>query len=138
MIRRAGPDDMSDVLEIRRVVFIVGQDVPEDLERDGLDDKAIHVIAFHEGQAIGTARLLIEGDSAKIGRVSVLEELRGKGHGTALMYFVLDELRREAVTVAKLASQTHALQFYEALGFQAHGPEFLDAGISHRNMTLVL
>lgn len=138
MIRRAGPEDMSDVLEIRRIVFIVGQDVPEDLERDGKDGEAIHLIALHEGQAIGTARLLVEGNTAKIGRVSVLEELRGQGHGTALMQFALDELRREAVTVAKLASQTHALGFYEALGFQAHGPEFMDAGILHRDMILTL
>ena len=138
MIRRAGPDDMEDVLEIRRVVFIVGQDVPEDLERDGADDEAIHLIAFHEGRPIGTARLLVDGDHAKIGRVSVLEDLRGRGHGTALMNFALDELRRESVRVAKLASQTHALEFYEALGFVAEGPEFLDAGILHRNMTRVL
>jgi ElaA protein len=138
MIRRAGPEDMADVLEIRRVVFIVGQNVPEHEERDGKDNEAIHLIAFDDGQPIGTARLLVDGDHAKIGRVSVLEELRGRGHGTALMNFALDELRREAVRVAKLASQTHALGFYEALGFVAEGPEFLDAGILHRNMTRVL
>ena len=138
MIRRAGPEDMANVLEIRRVVFIVGQDVPEDLERDGRDDEAIHLVAFHDGKAVGTARLLVEGDTAKIGRVSVLEELRHQGHGTALMQFALDELRRESVAVAKLASQTHAIGFYEALGFEAYGPEFMDAGIPHRDMSLTL
>lgn len=138
MIRRAGAGDMADVLEIRRIVFIVGQNVPEDLERDGRDDEAIHVIAHHEGRAIGTARLLVENGVAKIGRVSVLEELRGQGHGAAIMRFALDELRREDVTVAKLASQTHALGFYEALGFEACGPEFIEAGIPHRDMMLAL
>ena len=39
---------------------------------------------------------------------------------------------------ARLAAQTHALGFYEALGFEAFGPEFMDAGIPHRDMKMVL
>ena len=31
-----------------------------------------------------------------------------------------------------------ALAFYRRLGFEAYGPEFLDAGIAHRNMRLDL
>lgn len=38
----------------------------------------------------------------------------------------------------ELAAQTHALDFYARLGFEAYGPEFLDAGIPHRNMRLSL
>ena len=138
MIRRAGPDDMADVLEIRRVVFIEGQDVPEHEERDGRDDAAIHLIAFHEDRPVGTARLLVSDGVGKIGRVAVLSEMRGRGLGKAIMQAALDELRAEGVTTAKLAAQTHALGFYEALGFEAHGPEFLDAGILHRYMTRAL
>lgn len=33
-----------------------------------------------------------------------------------------------------LHAQTHALGFYERLGYQAYGPEFEDAGIGHRAM----
>lgn len=135
MIRRAGPDDMADVFEIRRVVFIEGQNVPEHEERDGKDDEAIHLIAFHEGKAVGTARLLLQGDTGKIGRVGVLSGLRGTGIGKKLMLAALDELKSEGMTRAKLAAQIHALGFYEALGFVAEGPEFLDAGILHRDMT---
>ncbi len=138
MIRRAGPEDMADVLEIRRVVFIVGQDVPEHEERDGKDEEAIHLIARHDGKAVGTARILLIDGVGKIGRVAVLDEMRGKGLGRDIMKAALDELRREGVSKAKLAAQTHALGFYEALGFVAEGPEFMDAGIPHRDMTLVL
>jgi ElaA protein len=138
MIRRAGPNDMADVLEIRRVVFIEGQDVPEHEERDGRDDEAIHLIAFQDGQPVGTARMLVSDGVGKIGRVAVLSEMRGRGLGKAIMQAALDELRAEGVTQAKLAAQTHALGFYEALGFEAHGPEFLDAGILHRDMTRAL
>lgn len=138
MIRRAGPEDMADVLEIRRIVFIVGQSVPEHEERDGKDTDAIHLIAHHDGKPVGTARLLLMDGVGKIGRVAVLDEKRGRGMGKAIMMAALEELRREGVTTAKLAAQTHALGFYEALGFVAEGPEFMDAGIPHRNMTLAL
>lgn len=138
MIRRARPEDMPDVFEIRRVVFIVGQDVPEHEERDGKDDDAIHLIAHHDGKAVGTARMLLVDGVGKIGRVAVLDEMRGKGLGRDIMNAALDELRREGVVRAKLAAQTHALGFYEALGFIVEGPEFMDAGIPHRDMTRTL
>ncbi|MEM7752528.1 MAG: GNAT family N-acetyltransferase [Pseudomonadota bacterium] len=135
MIRRAGADDMDAVFEIRRIVFIEGQNVPEHEERDGKDGDAIHLVAFDNARPVGTARLLLQDGVGKIGRVAVLAEMQGRGLGKAIMQAAIDELRREGVTTAKLAAQTHALGFYEALGFVAEGPEFLDAGILHRNMT---
>ena len=33
-----------------------------------------------------------------------------------------------------LGAQTHAIPFYENIGYQAFGPEYLDAGIPHRDM----
>ena len=138
MIRRAGPADMDAVLEIRRIVFIEGQNVPEHEERDGKDADAIHLIAFETDKPVGTARLLVSGGVGKIGRVAVLAEMRGKGMGKAIMQAALEELRSEGVFKAKLAAQIHALAFYEALGFVAEGPEYLDAGILHRDMTRTL
>lgn len=129
---------MEAVFEIRRVVFIEGQNVPEEEERDALDADAIHLIAFDDQKPVGTARLLVNQGTGKIGRVAVLDEMRGQGLGKALMNAAVAELRKEGVTKAKLAAQTHALAFYEALGFLAEGPEFLDAGILHRNMTRAL
>lgn len=138
MIRRALPEELPALLEIRRIVFIEGQNVPEHEERDGLDDGALHFIALDGTSPIGTARVLTEAGTAKIGRVAVLDSYRGKGIGQDLMRVVLDDLRAESLHTAKLGAQTHAIGFYEALGFQADGPEFLDAGIPHRMMTLGL
>ncbi len=134
MIRRATPEEMPAIFEIRRVVFIEGQNVPEHEERDGRDDEALHFIAYLDQTPIGTARALVESGTAKIGRVAVLEHFRRQGIGTALMHAFLDDLRQSGVAKAKLGSQTHAIGFYERLGFKAEGPEFLDAGIPHRTM----
>jgi ElaA protein len=138
MIRRAGPEDMAAVLEIRRVVFIIGQNVPENIERDELDSDAIHLIALHEGQPVGTARIVVGDGYGKIGRVAVLDAVRGLGLGKAIMRAAADVLRDEGLREARLAAQTHALTFYEALGYEPYGPEFMDAGIPHRDMKMEL
>ena len=131
-------DDFPACAAIRRRVFIEEQSVPEELELDDLDATAVHLLALQDGRPVGTARLLIEGDSAKIGRVALLREARGTGAGAALMRAALDELRARGVRTAKLGAQTHAIGFYEKLGFTAYGPEYDDAGIPHRDMSLAL
>ena len=102
-------NDFPACAAIRRRVFIEEQNVPEELELDELDATAVHLLAVQDGRPVGTARLLIEGESAKIGRVAVLPEMRGTRAGAALMRAALDELRARGVTKAKLGAQTHAI-----------------------------
>lgn len=121
--------------EIRRVVFIEEQDVPRDEEWDGRDPECLHFLALADGRALGTARLLPDGH---IGRVAVLAEARGLGIGLALMEAAIAAARQRGLPAAELAAQTHALAFYERLGFEAFGAPFMEAGIPHRNMALRL
>lgn len=137
-VRRAGPDDMAAVMEIRRIVFILGQDVPEDIERDEYDATALHLVALDAGVPVGTARILMKDGVGKIGRVAVLDAYRGKGLGQSLVKAALDEIRAAGGHKAKLGAQTHAIGFYEALGFTPYGREYMDAGISHRDMSCPL
>ncbi|MEQ6916692.1 GNAT family N-acetyltransferase [Halomonas aquatica] len=124
-----------DATEIRRVVFIEEQSVPIEEEWDGRDVACRHFLALWNGTPVGTARLLPD---AHIGRVAVLAEARGWGIGAALMRAAIEAARRHGHPRVELAAQTHALAFYERLGFEAVGSEFLDAGIPHRNMHLSL
>lgn len=121
--------------EIRRIVFIEEQRVPVEEEWDGRDGDSRHFLALQDGRPVGTARLLPD---AHIGRVAVLDEARGLGVGAALMRAAIAAARRDGHPRVELAAQTHALAFYERLGFEAVGGEFLDAGIPHRNMHLSL
>src|SRR5690606_32201556 len=121
------------------VVFIEEQGVSEADEVDGLDDRAIHLLATLDGTPVGCARLLVQGGTGKVGRVCVLAQARGTGLGAALMRAAVEEFRKlPGVTQVKLGAQTHALGFYERLGFAAFGPEYMDAGIPHRDMVLPL
>lgn len=121
--------------EIRRQVFIDEQNVPQDEEWDGLDTECLHFLAMLDGQPVGTARLLPD---AHIGRVAVLANARGTGIGVVLMQAAIEAARQAGHPRVVLSAQVHALAFYERLGFIAHGDEFMDAGIPHREMTLPL
>lgn len=118
---------------IRTSVFVEEQGVPPDLEWDGLDEHAYHVMAFAaDGTPIGTGRLLQDGH---IGRVAVLKEWRGKGVGKALLDMLLVVANKMGYEEVKLNAQTRVLDFYLRLGFVPHGREFMDAGIPHIAMT---
>lgn len=130
--------DIATCRQLRRVVFIEEQGVPEADEIDDQDDTALHLLATEDGAPVGSARLLLHGTTGKIGRVCVLKSHRGTGLGAALIRAALAELRAQGMATAKLGSQTHAIGFYERLGFTATGPEYMDAGIPHRDMTLAL
>ena len=127
--------DIAACHALRRTVFIEEQNVSVAEEVDGRDDDALHVLATVDGVPMGCARILISADVAKIGRVCVLKDGRGTGLGAAIIRACLDVARaQQGVKKALLGSQTHALAFYERLGFVAFGPIYDDAGIPHRDM----
>lgn len=132
-------DDIATCRALRRIVFIEEQGVSEADEVDDLDDQAIHLLATLDGVPVGSARLLPMGKVGKVGRVCVLAQARGTGLGAALMRAAVDHYRTlSGIETVKLGAQTHALGFYERLGFVAVGPEYMDAGIPHRDMVLAL
>lgn len=131
----APTDDLATCLALRWTVFVEEQKVPEDEEVDDLEDVSQHFLATWAGEPAGTARLTIEGDTAKIGRVCVLPQHRGTGLGAALIRATLEAARTlPGVQRAKLGAQVQAIGFYERLGFRAIGPVYDDAGIDHRDM----
>lgn len=120
---------------IREAVFIQEQHIAAEDEWDAEDAVAVHFIVFQQDQVIATARLL---SNNSIGRVAVLTTARGLGVGQRLMQAVIDYARAEQRKLVKLSSQVHAIGFYQALGFEAQGDEYLDCGIPHIDMYLKL
>jgi predicted GNAT family N-acyltransferase len=130
------PEERAACFAVRRAVFMGEQGVSEAEEWDGLDETCTHFLAGDATAPAGCARLLAKGDSAKVQRVAVMPAFRGTGLGRRIMLAVLDHARDAGFATVVLDSQTHAIGFYEALGFTAQGPEFDDAGIPHRAMRL--
>jgi predicted GNAT family N-acyltransferase len=124
--------DNADIRRIRDSVFTAEQAVPPELEWDAEDSAAIHFLALEGDYAIGTARLLLDGE---IGRLSVLKDWRNMKVGEALLSAVIEEAERRDLKQQKLSAQVQAVAFYEQFGFTVVSEEFLEAGLPHVNMT---
>ncbi|UPV73993.1 GNAT family N-acetyltransferase [Halorussus limi] len=147
-VRRAETEaERTDALAVRSEVFVEEQGVPEDLELDGKDDEAIHVVGYAEGESsdgradgetprpVGAGRLREVGDGVgKVERVAVLKPHRGEGVGRVIM----DELEAAAAEqgLSKLVmhAQSPVEGFYRDLGYETTSDEFEEAGIPHVEM----
>ncbi len=128
----------SHVMPIRRQVFINEQQVPEELEWDEFDQYALHAIVKKEQEVIGTARLIIDGQDAKIGRMAILKEYRDQGIGQKLLSILIQTAKEKGAQECILHAQTHAIAFYAKSDFEPNGPIFDEAGIPHVEMRLML
>ncbi|MEV7771909.1 GNAT family N-acetyltransferase [Kitasatospora sp. NPDC086791] len=144
-----GDAELALVRAVRWEVFVVEQNVPEELEYDEYDRTSVHLLAVGaDGAALGTGRL-IHGDQAReltggvegralLGRLAVLSAARGTGLGAELVRAIEAAAAERGATEVELHAQVQALGFYERLGYVAQGPVYDDAGIPHRTMTRVL
>jgi len=119
------------IMAIRSDVFIREQQVPEELEWDGQDASAMHVLACCDETAVGTGRLLRTG---RIGRMAVRRELRNRGIGTAILQELINISREKGINSLFLNAQVQAMGFYRKQGFIRTGGFFDDAGIVHCRM----
>ena len=131
------PADLERAFEIRRQVFLVEQKVPPEEEYDEDDKRALHVLALTGDEAIATGRLIVDEHYARIGRMAVVAEYRGHGVGRAILEELVRAATERGVKRIVLHAQVHAIGFYEALGFEASGAVFDEAGSPHRVMERV-
>ena len=121
---------------IRMRVFVREQGVAADIELDRDDQRAIHLLATANGKAVGTARVVVLGQSAKIGRMAVLKSYRRRSVGTALLKRAIAAAKRRNARRIYLNAQVPVIGFYKRQGFRCIGPVFDEAGIAHRKMVL--
>lgn len=129
-------DEMEEVFLIRDEVFVEEQALTNDARFDPDDRKSIHFLAWHDGQPVGTGRLTMIGREAQVAWVAVRLPYRKLGVGWAVMIAILERARDEGSDYVVLNAQSHALEFYQRLGFESFGTEFRMAGIPHQVMML--
>lgn len=130
--------EFDAALALRERVFCGEQGVTPAADRDGRDDEATHVVAVEDGRVLGTCRLLLRGGAAKLGRLAVEHDQRGRGIGRAIL-IEADRLARalgaERIT---LHAQTYAIQLYRDDGYVERGSTFVEEGIEHISMEKAL
>lgn len=127
-------EKLAEITSVRWAVFVEEQNVPESIDFDGSDTDYIHVLAWDKNnRPVGTARINRKG---RIGRMAVLKDYRMQGIGTKMIQTLMDYGRKNSITDFHVSSQVTAVGFYEKMGFEPFGEEFIEAGIKHINMKL--
>jgi predicted GNAT family N-acyltransferase len=129
-----GAGDLSDAHLIRREVFINEQRVPESIELDDTDGDAVHLVLYDNGTPAATGRMRVTDEGLVIGRVAVLKAYRGQGFGDLVMRMLIRRAVEAGFGAQTVHAQITARGFYEKLGFEAYGEEFIEAGIAHISM----
>jgi predicted GNAT family N-acyltransferase len=124
--------DEARLRAVRLAVFVVEQNIPEELEWDAMDAASIHALAEDPaGTPIGCGRLLPDGN---IGRMAVLSDWRGRGVGAALLERLIAVARARGDARVLLNAQVQAMPFYARFGFVPVGDAFMEADIPHHAM----
>lgn len=129
----AEPAELDGALAVRKRVFCEEQGVSVEEEIDGRDAEADHVVALDPDgrRVVGTLRLLYDEGTAKVGRVAVERDWRGRGIAAEMLRMALARARERACTRARLSSQVAAIGLYERAGFSVRSGQFEEAGIPH-------
>ena len=131
------PRDVEQCLRLRWTVFVEEQGVRPSDELDGHDRAgAVHALASLDGVPCGAGRLIFTAPGvARLQRMAVIDDVRGRGVGRALLEFLEQEARRRGATKLTLSAQVQAKPFYEKAGYTASGGEHDDGtGILHQDM----
>lgn len=128
--------DFTSIATIRRTVFQEEQKVPPEIEFDGLDETAIHLLAYLGDRAVGTTRIrYLNSKTAKIERLAVLSSARGLGIGKKLMEAAIAIVKknRDCEEII-IHAQEYIKDMYQKLGFELVGDRFFEGGITHVKM----
>ena len=126
--------EVRAALDLRHAVFVLEQHVPVEEEYDEHDETALHLVAIENGRIVATARVVMDGATAKLGRVAVAKEARRRGIASRLIEESEAFARAHGATSVVLAAQTGALALYEKAGYEAYGERFMDANLEHLMM----
>lgn len=132
-------DELFEIYRLRVAVFVVEQNCAYQ-EVDLTDKLSYHLWLESENAIKAYLRVIPAGVVRKevsLGRVIAVERNQGLGteivkHGIA---FAKEQLGAEEIVIE---AQTYVRSLYEKLGFKAESEEFLEDGIPHVRMRLVL
>ncbi len=131
--------ERQQAFSLRRRVFVGEQGVDPEIEFDGEDEHARHVVAVLDGRVVGCLRMVVKDEGVcHPGRLAVDKEFRGRGVGSELMWFCIKDMKEYGFSSAIIHAQAYLKDFYEGFGFEAVGKPFMEAGIKHFFMVLSL
>jgi len=116
--------DLAKAFAVRAIVYMHEQRCPYDEEFDLNDFTATQIVGTLNGDPILTARIRYFSGFAKLERLAIRPEHRGKGFGHSLLQFMLNICEQKGYREFYLHAQKRLKPFYERYGFKTIGDSF--------------
>lgn len=131
--------ELYEILKARSEIFIMEQNIHYQ-DMDNIDYKSLHCFFMEDDKVIAYLRAFYQDNNkevVKIGRVLTLKH--GNGIGRELLEQSLKVIK-EKMKCKKISmdAQKYATGFYEKFGFQTVSDDFLEEGIVHVGMELII
>ncbi|MFQ5629005.1 MAG: GNAT family N-acetyltransferase [bacterium] len=113
------PGEMQQTQAIRHKVFVLEQGIPSELNLDGRDGDAVHVLAYLDNVPVATGRInILPGGEGELARIAVLPEARGKSLGKLVVQQLEKYAKSAGATSVFLHPHDYLETFYANLGYE--------------------
>lgn len=132
-------DELYKIMKLRQEVFIVEQNCPF-VDTDEKDQLAFHFMVIDENNRLAAYTRLFDKNAyydgyTSIGRVVTSAHARGAGIGKFLMQKSIEKtLELFGNEPIKIGAQSYLTKFYQSLGFELTGNDYIEDGIQHTYM----
>ena len=109
-------------------------DKPLDFVKLAGDETALHWGVICEGQLVSVVSVFIGKDEAQFRKFATLKAYQGRGFGTFLLNYTIEELRIKGIKTIWCNARILKHSFYERFGLSRVGEEFVKNGMSYVKM----
>lgn len=131
--------ELYEILKLRVDIFVVEQNCAYH-ELDGKDYESVHIFYKSEKEIVAYLRVFADDFDKSIVRIGrVISKYKKNGLGNMLMLNAItfiEEMKK--YNKIFLEAQVYAIGFYEQFGFATVGEKFLEDGIEHIGMEIIL
>ena len=112
-------EELMQAQKIRAEVLEKEQEFPHDVNIDGLDRSASHVLAFDHEVPVATARLTIPAEGeGMIARIALIPSYRGMGLGKRIIRQLEIVAKRRRLRTLYVEPHAHLEAFFRNLGYE--------------------
>ena len=124
----------EDIKYFRKAIFVneLGFNFSDEFDDD--ETRYNHCCLYENNMLIAYARIFIQSDNVRIGRVLVLKDKRKQGFGKQIMFWAETEILKRNLKLAEVHALDQAIGFYEKLGYKQDGDWFIEDGRNHIKM----
>lgn len=123
-IRRAGGDELPQIIAMQTEIFCGEQEIPAELIGAFLSERPVCWVAEQDGRIVASVSAWEEKDGVHLGRFVVLPPLRGRRIGTRLLGHALRELFDGGVECIRAEARDSAARMLRAVGGRDTGEPF--------------